>query len=48
MDAGGPINDGENATDETCFVEVARFKLCPREGIYGIQVPLGNWHTKGA
>ena len=45
MDAGGPIHDGETATDETCFKEVARFRVCPREGTFGIQVPLGEWHT---
>ena len=45
MDAGGPIHDGENAADETCFAEVARFRVCPREKIFGIQVPLGAWHS---
>ena len=45
MDAGGPVHDGESATDETCFVETARFRVCPREGQHGIQVPLGAWHS---
>ena len=45
MDAGGPIHDGERALDETCFKEVARFRICPREGLYGIQVPPMAWHT---
>ena len=45
MDAGGPVHDGEVAADESCFVETARFRVCPREGKYGIQVPLGAWHT---
>ncbi len=45
MDAGGPVHDGEHAFDETCFKEVARFRICPREGRYGIQVPLGVWHS---
>ena len=45
LDAGGPIHDGESATDDTNFVETARFRVCPREGIYGIQVPLGAWHS---
>ena len=45
MDAGGPVHDGEIAADETCFKEVARFRVCPREGQYGIQVPLGAWHS---
>ncbi len=45
VDAGGPIHDGETDTDETCFEEVARFYVCPREGKYGIQVPKGVWHS---
>ena len=40
MDAGGPIHDGKTAADESCFVETARFRICPREGLYGIQVVL--------
>ena len=45
MDAGGPIHDGETAADESCFKEVARFRVCPREQKYGIQVPMGTWHS---
>ena len=45
MDAGGPVHDGEVAADERCFVESVRFRVCPREGQYGIQVPLGAWHS---
>ena len=45
MDAGGPVHDGERAADETCFAEVARFRVSPREKIFGIQVPLGVWHS---
>ncbi len=45
MDAGGPIHDGERAMDESCFKETARFRVCPQEGIYGLQVPLGAWHS---
>ena len=45
LDAGGPIHDGEIAQDETCFVETARIRVCPREGVYGIQVPKGAWHS---
>ena len=45
MDAGGPIHDGETVADESCFVETARFRVCPKEGQYGIQVPLGAWHS---
>ena len=45
VDCGGPVHDGETAADETCFAEVARFRVCPREKVYGIQVPLGAWHS---
>lgn len=45
VDAGGPVHDGETAADETQFKEVARFRVCPREGVHGIQVPKGVWHT---
>lgn len=45
VDAGGPIHDGETAVDETCFKEFARFRVCPREGTYGIQVPKMAWHS---
>ncbi len=45
MDAGGPVHNGEMAADESCFAETARFRVCPREGRYGIQVPKGAWHS---
>ena len=45
VDAGGPVHDGEVAADEHQFVEVARFRICPREQKYGIQIPLGVWHS---
>lgn len=45
VDAGGPVHDGETAADESQFVETARFRVCPREGVHGIQVPLGAWHS---
>ena len=45
VDCGGQVHDGERALDETAFVEVARFRLCPREGKYGIQIPKMVWHT---
>ena len=45
MDTGGPVHDGETATDESCFVETVRFRVCPREGQFGIQVPKGAWHS---
>ena len=45
LDSGGPIYNGETAQDESQFVETARFRGCPREGTFGIQVPLGKWHS---
>jgi hypothetical protein len=45
MDTGGPIHDGETAIDDHQFKEVARVRVCPREGQYGIQVPKGAWHS---
>lgn len=42
---GKPVHDGERALDETVFVEVARYRICPREGKYGIQIPRMAWHT---
>ena len=45
VDAGGPVHNGETAQDESSFKETARFRVCPREGIYGIQVPIMTWHS---
>ena len=45
METGGPVHDGETAADETCFREVARIRLCPREQSFGIQIPPMTWHT---
>ena len=45
VDTGGRVHDGETALDETCFKEVARFRVCPREKVYGIQVPRMTWHS---
>ena len=45
VDTGGPVHNGETAADETAFAEVARFRVCPREKLYGIQVPKGAWHS---
>lgn len=36
MDAGGPGRE---------FKEFFRTELCPAKGNYGIQIPLGVWHT---
>lgn len=43
--SGGPVHDGERVLDETAFAEVARFRLCPREKQYGIQIPMMTWHS---
>ena len=40
-----PPHDGEVAYDETGFVEIARYRICPKEGVYGIQVPKMMWHS---
>jgi len=45
VDAGGPVHNGGTAQDESSFKETARFRVCPREGIYGIQVPIMTWHS---
>ena len=45
VESGGPIHDGERVIDDTCFKETSRFKLCPREKQYGIQIPAMAWHT---
>lgn len=44
-DTGGTVHDGETAVDETQFVEKARMRVCPREGVFGIQVPKMMWHS---
>ena len=36
MDAGGPGRE---------FRETFRTELCPAKGCYGIQIPVGVWHT---
>lgn len=45
LDAGDPVHNGEVAADESCFKETARFRVCPREKVYGIQVSKGTWHS---
>ena len=45
VEAGGPVHDGEAAADESQFAETARFRVCPREGVHGLQVPKGAWHS---
>ena len=36
LDAGGPVQE---------FIETFRVTICPEEGQYGLQVPVGVWHT---
>ncbi len=45
QEEGGPIHDGEKALDESCFKEIARVTLSPRGKNYGIQIPIGAWHS---
>lgn len=45
VDAGGPVHNGETAVVESCFAEVARFRICPLEKLYGIQIPPMTWHS---
>lgn len=35
----------EDVMQKRDFKEVARYLLCPKEGLYGIQIPMGAWHT---
>ncbi len=35
----------EYAQSPELFKEIARIRVCPREHRYGIQVPLGVWHS---
>ena len=35
----------EEISEEEQLKEVARFRICPREKAYGIQVPKGVWHS---
>ena len=35
----------EDVMRKTSFREVERHLLCPAEGLYGIQIPKGAWHT---
>ena len=48
-DCGGPFI-GDCGTDiaegmQTNMFERYRVRLCPREGKYGVQIPLGIWHS---
>lgn len=48
-DAGGPLmgDSGAVIADgmEANLFERYRVRLCPREGKYGVQIPLGAWHS---
>ena len=35
----------EDIVRKQTFKEVERHLLCPTEGLYGIQIPAGAWHT---
>ena len=35
----------EEVLRKKCFKETARFLLSPQDGLYGIQIPAGTWHT---
>ena len=35
----------EDVMRKSSFREVERHLLCPAEGLYGIQIPKGAWHT---
>ena len=35
----------EEVVRKVSFKEVSRHLICPAEGLYGIQVPAGAWHT---
>lgn len=35
----------ECASCDGGFKEIARYTLCPSEGMYGVQIPAGMWHS---
>lgn len=35
----------EEVVRRVSFKEVSRHLICPAEGLYGVQVPAGAWHT---
>ena len=39
------VSGQDETGGERKFVEVFRVTLCPREGKYGVQIPLGVWHS---
>ena len=34
-----------DGAEEMQFREKSRYLLCPEQGMYGVQVPIGVWHT---
>ena len=48
-DAGGPLirDSGTVIAEgmEANLFERTRVRLCPREGKYGVQIPIGVWHS---
>ena len=45
--ASGGVADGVSGggSDGPVFREVSRHLLCPADGLHGMQVPAGAWHT---
>ena len=39
-----PVEAADGAGQPT-FKEIGRELLCPAEGLYGLQIPVGVWHT---
>ena len=39
------VPEQEVVNVERQFVEISRVTLCPREDKYGVQIPLGVWHS---
>lgn len=39
------VEDGGDMTRRKGFRETERHRLCPAEGLYGIQIPANVWHT---
>ena len=35
----------EEVVRKVSFKEVSRHLICPAEGLYGVQIPVGAWHT---
>jgi len=35
----------EEVLRKVLFKEVSRHLICPAEGLYGVQIPVGAWHT---